>query len=565
MTSRLRDESAEILRFGGGRNSRASEDQINPVECTDGENFTLDPGNGEFRAREPYDLVGTAPNGSEIRGFVTLRKTDGTVSMLVQAGATVYEWDGSNFISRGTVAATAQLRGQESHFWALADKVLISDLNLAEEIHEWDGTTFQQTSFFDADGSTAFGNFRCKYIVIDKERALYGNIYESAANFPHLLVGSQQGDYTVVSAGIRPSSSLGEDSPWFLPTPQLKPINGMAEAFNIVAISQENGDFEKLVGENAKEFELQKLHPDSGALGDEAVVSTGNDVIYGAAGHIESLQSTEKFGDVEFDDLSFKIKDDINTFDDWTLVHNPRVRRIYCFPDGGNEVHVLFRDFIGTELSPWSKYITSHSFSFQPTAAMTCRDPIDGLQYVFMGDSAGNVYKMEGSGESGDAGSADIEARRVSLLFQAPLDTKAIDINGWVKHRKQNANTLNLRLLYSGKHVHDVQKDVTLSAVVYDTPYNGSVYYGGSFYYGPNQENRLVTRTWAASGEANGFQVETKVVGSKTFAIQEVGVRYDYAGPYATTAATLFQPTTVILGSKLMITDTDDTDPISPV
>ena len=142
MTKRFADEDAKILRFGGGINSRSSEDQVDPLECTAGENFILDPGNGEFRPREPYDLVGTVPNGAEIRGFATLLKADGTVTMLVQAGATVYSWDGAaTFTDVGTVAATAKLRGPKEANWALADKVLIADINLVDDVQEWDGTT----------------------------------------------------------------------------------------------------------------------------------------------------------------------------------------------------------------------------------------------------------------------------------------------------------------------------------------------------------------------------------------------------------------------------------------
>ncbi len=59
MTQRFRDEGAELLRFGGGINSRSSEDQIHPLECTSGENFQLNPGNGEFKPRLPFDKVGT--------------------------------------------------------------------------------------------------------------------------------------------------------------------------------------------------------------------------------------------------------------------------------------------------------------------------------------------------------------------------------------------------------------------------------------------------------------------------------------------------------------------------
>jgi hypothetical protein len=527
MTTRFKDEAAEILRFGGGRNSRASEDQIHPLECTDGENFILDPGNGEFRPRGPFDLEGTAPNGAEIRGFATLRKTDGSVSMLVQAGSQVYQWDGASFTAIAAVSASAQLRGPANAFWALGDKVLISDLNLTENVHEWDGTTFSTTAFLQSDGVTPFGNFRCKYIVIEDERAFYGNIFESGQAFKHLLVCSKLSDYAVVSASDRPSDALGADAPWFLPTPQLKPINGMAFAFDVLALSQENGAFEKLTGSTAKDYALDKLHPGSGAIGVEAVVSTENDILYGAPSRIESLKDTDRSGNIETNDISFKIKDDIDAFNDWALIYNPRVRRVYCIPSGGNEIHVLHTDFLGTELSPWSKWTTQHAFSFQPTATMVCRDPVDGLEYTFMGDASGNLYKLEGSGLSGDAGSATVIATRISVMYQAPLDSKAFRISGWLSHRKRLANTATLRFLFAGKHVHDVAKDVDFSAVTYDTPYNGSVYYGGQYYYGAAQEDRIVNRTFGTPGQANAFQIETKVDSTNEFAVREVGFRFD--------------------------------------
>lgn len=525
------NEDATLLRFGGGRNTRASEDQISPIECTDGENFVLDPGNGEFRPREAFDLLGTTPNGLEVRGFATLRKTDGTVSMLVQAGGQVYKWDGSSFSAVGSVNSSAKLRGPAESFWALDDKVLIGDINLAEEVHEWDGTTFQQVDFVETDDS-AFPDIRAKYILVDNERALYANIYENSANFPHLLVSSQGGSYTrIAPAGgtrARPSDSLSTDDPWFLPMPQLKPINGIVGAFNIVAISQENGDFEKLVGSTSKDFALDKLHPGSAAIGDESVVSTFNDIIYGRSSHIESLLSTEKFGDVEFDDLSFKIADDIKQFNDWCLIYNPRVKRIYCIPKSSSEIHVLHTDFLRSDFSPWSKWTTQHSFSFQPTASMLCRDPIDGLEYVFMGDGNGNLYRLEGSG-SGDGGSADIIARRVSLLTSADLDAQVHGIQGWLTHRKRLANTASLRFLYAGEHVRDETIEVDLEAVTFDTPYGGEVYYGGDYYYGPSEENRLVRKVFSVAGQSNAFQVEIKVEGANEFAIQEVGLRFDQA------------------------------------
>ena len=129
MTERFKAEDAKILGYGAGINSRASEGQIDPLECSSGENFVIDPGNSEFRPRPPIDLVSTTPNGAEIRGFVTLKKTDNTVTMLVQSGTNVYKWDGATYSLVGTVSGSAKLRGPREANWALDDKVIISDIN----------------------------------------------------------------------------------------------------------------------------------------------------------------------------------------------------------------------------------------------------------------------------------------------------------------------------------------------------------------------------------------------------------------------------------------------------
>ena len=510
MPTTIKNEDGLIVRFGGGQNSRASQDQIDDLECTSGANFLLDPGNSEFRPRPAFDLLGTAPNGSEIRGFATLLKSDGTVTMLVQAGATVYKWDGSAFTSVGTVNQLAQLRGPREANWALADKVLISDLNLKEEMHEWDGTTFQQTTFLQSDGSSAFGTFRARYCIVEDERAFFANIHDNGTDFPHLLVSSQRGDYLVVSSSDRPAAALGDDAPWFLPVPQLKPINGLAFSFGILAISQEAGAFEKLTGSTAKDFDLDKLHDGSGARGRESVVATSNDIIYGSPGKIESLNSTDKFGDVEFDDLSFKIRPDILTFTGWTNIYNPRLKRVYCFPDNQQEVWVLHLDFVGTELSPWVKWTTRHELSFLPTATMVCRDPLDGLEYTFMGDS--------------------VEVTRISKLNSAPLDSKLHQMEGWLSHRKlATSSTVTLKFLFSGEHAFDSEKVITTTAVTYDTPYGGAVYYGGNFYYGPRQLNRIIRRIFDVPGQGNQFQVQATVDDNNDFAITEVGLRFDFA------------------------------------
>src|SRR5690242_15269983 len=120
------------LRFGYGLNTRASEDEIDPREASAGQNFILDLENREFRNRPPFDLVSTAPNGGSIDGFAQLLKADGTTSMLIQAGTTVYKFDGSTWTSVGSVASGTRMRGPLSANWTLADKVIITDLALKD-------------------------------------------------------------------------------------------------------------------------------------------------------------------------------------------------------------------------------------------------------------------------------------------------------------------------------------------------------------------------------------------------------------------------------------------------
>ena len=274
----------------------------------------------------------------------------------------------------------------------------------------------------------------------------------------------------------------------------------------------------------------QLLEQLAGARGRESVVATSNDIIYGSPGKIENLKATDKFGDVEWDDLSFKIRPDIIDVVGWSIVYNPRLKRIYCFPSGQQEVWVLHIDFIGTNLLPWVKWTTRHALSFQPTAVMVCRDPVDLLEYTFMGDGAGRLYRLEGTGTSGDGGTDAVEMKRVSKLYSAPMDAKGFNFSGWLQYKKlTTSSTVKLRLLFSGEHPFDSEKTMSTTAVVFTTPYGGSVYYGGQFYYGPSQLNRFIRRIFGIEGQGNQWQIEVTVDDNNDLALTEVGLRYDFA------------------------------------
>lgn len=519
-------QDATVIRFGGGLNTNASEDEIDAREASDGENFLLDPKNSAFRNREPFDLLGTAPNSGSIDGFACLLKPDGTVSMLVQAGTAVYEWDGSSFSSsKGTVAAGTKMRGPLYQNWQLGDKVIITDLSLNEEIMEWDGTTLSFTSFTDENGSAWTGDFRAKYCVVDNERAIFANVHDNGTNYPHLIVGSERGDYTVISNSTRPASAVSDEDPFFLVQPDYRPINGFSSAYGVVASSSLKGDMFKLTGGAASDFDIAPLFPRSGASGEESMAFVGNDIIYGRQGRIESLKAVDKFGDVENDDLSIKIKDSIQGYDEWVIVYNSRNQRVYCFPDNEAECWTLFKPLMGSELSPWVKYRSNHSLSFQPTAVMNMLDPVDGLEYVYMGDDSGNLYRMEGTG-SGDGGTTDVRITRTSANFKADLDAKVFKIDGWITYRSTDELSVSIKILFNGEHVFDKAINATLSATDSRKVYGGGFYYGDENYYSEALSGRLARKQFIVPGAGNEFQCEVTHSGTEEVNIQEIGLLF---------------------------------------
>lgn len=517
---------ALTVKFGGGLHTRASEDEIDPREAAGGGNFLLDLENRELRPRLPFDLIGQMPNAAEIRGGGSLLKSDGTVSTLIQAGANVYEWDGlTTFTKVGTVVSTAKLRGHwRSHNWTLDDKVLFTDLALVDVIKEWDGTTFQSTVFTDS-GTVPFGTFYAKTLSVSNERAMFAHVRDPGVTTPHMIVGSMRGDYTKITVANRPSSSLSEADPFFLLSPDLKPINGLVEAFGATIISTEKGQLFNLTGESAKDFSFDDFFPGSAASGEEAVAYIGNDIIYGRQGRIESVRDTQNFGDSESDDLTRGVSDQVLSYTGWRIVFNSRLNRVYLFPDDISECWVFNTSMLGGQVSKWMRWTTTHSLAFRPSFVMAMLDPADGLEYVFMGDDTGRFYRMEGTG-AGDGGQNDITVDWLTKLFSAPLDTELYELEGYIKYRKSTASTVQLTFEYAGKTAFDQPVTIEIPALS-GIPYWGDdIYFGGDVYFGVTFENRLIRQTFDVAGQASDFQLRIAVEGNNNFRINEIGVRF---------------------------------------
>lgn len=520
MVAIRQDDNTLTLRFGGGIHTSASEDEINDREAADGQNFALELENRFLRNRAPFDLLGTAPNAGSIRGLINLLKSDGSTAMAVQAGNTVYSWDGTNFSSIGTVSVASRLRGRLEHNFQIDEKVLITDLSLIEPVLQWDGATFE------ALPTNLGSSFKSRYCVVENERAMFANVESNATATPHLLVASKRSDASVISVSDRPSSSLGLDDPFFIPISDLRAINGLELAFGKIVMSTQKGSIFELLGSDATDFSLVPLYPRSAASGEEALRYIGNDMMYAPAGRIESLIATEKFGDVQSDDLSIPISDSINGFDDWTIVYNQRNQRVYLFAKDVSEAWVYFKDLAKLEVSPWGRWKTTHASSFQPTAIMNMLDPVDGLEYVYFGDGVGNFYRMEGSGST-DGGTAAIRTNWLSKLFSAPGDADVYDIEGWIAYRKNVAATVTLTFEFAGHEVYDAPITITIPAIANRPVFRNGLYFRDENYFRVAFGQRLSRQPVPVDGSSSSFQV--RVVSEDAIQILEIGLVFNIA------------------------------------
>lgn len=515
-----------VLSFGGGLHTRASTDDINPREAAAGNNFLLDLENRDLKPRPPFDLIGTVPNAREIKGGGSLLTSSGTISTIFQAEDQVYEWNGlSTFTPVGTVNPSSKLRGHwRSHNWQLDDLLLLTDLNLLDTVKKWDGTTFSNVTFTN-EAASGFGNFFARYLNITDERAVFANVKDGGGTSPHMVVGSGRSEYTIITVNDRPSSSLEEGDPFFLLTPDLKPINGHVSAFAHAIISSEKGSLFVLSGASAKDFSFTPFYPGSAAQGQESLAYIGNDIIYGRQGAIESVTDTNRFGDTEADDLSKEVNDQVNGYGGWTTVYNSRFDRAYLFPTGVSEVWVFQASLKGGEVSPWMRWKTNHALGFQPTFVMSMLDPVDGLEYTFMGDASGNIYRMEGHGDSGDGGNSNIATEFLTKTFKTPLDSQAYDVEGHIRYHKDAAVEVDLVFQYAGTELFDKSITVNLPAASGGNYYGGNVYYGGNYYYG-QITGRLSRQKFFPPGQANEFQIKIGVTSNNRFAISGIELRF---------------------------------------
>jgi hypothetical protein len=185
-----------------------------------------------------------------------------------------------------------------------------------------------------------------------------------------------------------------------------------------------------------------------------------------------------------------------------------------------------------TNLSPWTRYKTSHSSSFSTSAAIYMRQPGGDNWYVYFGDDSGNIYQLDGTG-TGDPSSTNIEAYRKSKFFEEletqtgrPWDPEKDILSGRVYYRRISDVDLLLDVEWADDY------STPRCTVPLDGPstgdgawyWGGSMYWGGSYYWnsGFQFSQRTSTKGFSQVGRGPGFYISTTVQSTQSFDIMKI-------------------------------------------
>ena len=519
-----REDGLKIF-YGAGLN----ENQYpHPAEAAKGSyNFDLRKDSSFLFPRKPFDLLATADNGADARGLMQLVKRNDSETSLVQAGATVYKWDGGTTFSSVTTLVTSvcQLRDV---YWSLGDYIVVTDLQKKQVVSKWDGTTF--SALTTGLGTSLFA----KYGIVHQGRVWLFNVTTSS-DTPHLMVASafeNPESYDTSKRAVTGTFVTGSEA-FYMLTPDLKPINGVGLTLSgDLVVSSEKGRLFKLTGSSPSDYRWVDFYANSNAVGDESLVSAGNDIHYmRQGGAIESLLATQNYGDVAADDLSRWIPDTVRNLTGGIAVYDQQNQKVLWFIAG--KVLALYKDLLyggcvidasgaKQKLSPWSVYQTSHSSGFNVSCAKYMRLPGTSNYTVLFGDSLGRIYDLNGSG-NGDGGNTDISMNRKTRFLgeEVGLDyTKKIP-KAKIQYERTQQCTVDISLEWGDEY------NTSTASVTLKGPLTGdtAAYFGGANYF-----NEAVYFNAGSSAAGVKSHINTSLVGRGTVVTKTVSstnrVRY---------------------------------------
>jgi len=237
---------------------------------------------------------------------------------------------------------------------------------------------------------------------------------------------------------------------------------------------------------------------------------------------IESLLSTDRFGDVESSDPSAFIRNQVEDVKSWDINYDPLEQKVFMWPDTGGKVFVWRKEV--QEASPWSVWTTNHSNDFNKTASLLMYDPRTGKKAVFWGDADGNVFKMFGD-EILDAGTENISLSRTSKTFTAPADARLYDIEGYIRYKAVTfPATITVTIEYEGLTLKNQVSVIDVEAPPDGGYYSGTIYYSGEGHYGSFFIDRLSQERISVSGQSS--QIRIKVESEDKIEVSEIGIKF---------------------------------------
>ena len=351
----------------------------------------------------------------------------------------IFEWDGTDLTQCPTelvigspvsvttltrVGSTATAVTASPHSYTTQDLVSTygadqTDYNVQREITVVDSITYTYPveeapttpatgSIFSDKGSVV----KAKYVVVYQNRVWLFNLEIDGTAFPHMCLASDFEDYRNYDNSKRAgdsSFSTGNEA-FFMYAPDLKPINGKpVEFYDRLIISTADGKLFALTGSDSTDYAWVDFYSGSSAVGDESIVNVGNDLMYFRKGKaIESLVSTDRYGDVATDDLSWWIPTSVALMENPLAVYDQSTQLVYFFDDAVDGVMVFDKTFHNSSraaeerLSPWSRYTTAMDNNFETKVATQLRKFDEVTYSVYWGCVDGIIYDINGTGETGD-------------------------------------------------------------------------------------------------------------------------------------------------------------------
>jgi len=398
-----------------------------------------------------------------------------------------------------------------------------TDYNIEAEITVLTATTFTYTvsgsPVTPATGTITVDKMvdvYSKYAIIHLGRLWIFNVRTDDGTLdtelPHMCVASAFEDPETFDSTKRSGDagfSTGNEA-FYILTPDLKAINGVAVFNKQLVISTDQGRLFILSGTDSSDFTFIDYFAGSAAIGTESIVNMGNDVVYmRRGGNIDTLRSTDAKSDVNVDDISRWIPDTVKDLSESLAVYDQSLQKVLFFVSG--QVLVLFKDILySSETSPWSVYKTELAFNFNTSAAKYMRRPGESTWSVYLGDDIGNIYDLNGVG-AGDNGATDIITSRKSSPI--PIQDKSTMISGRVQYRREGVSTLSLIFDWSDEY-NQSQVDISLNGPPTSDSgayFGGTVYFGGLFYFnqGFSFAQKIATKGFSPTGRSTSVVMET--------------------------------------------------------